>query len=127
MKLEQQIKDLDQALHRLSEALDQPKNPFIRDAAILRFELVFELAWKSVQTLARSEALEVNSPRSAFQAAFTLGLTDDETVWPAILEARNLAVHTYHENLAEQLYESLPRFAEAFQHLAAKLKARGAA
>jgi hypothetical protein len=42
------LSDLNQALLRLDEALKQPENEFIRDAAIQRFEFCFELAWKAI-------------------------------------------------------------------------------
>ena len=40
------LNDLNKALLRLDEALKQPENDFVRDAAIQRFEFCFELAWK---------------------------------------------------------------------------------
>ena len=49
------IQSLGSAILRLSEALRQPEDEFIRDAAIQRFEFCFELLWKAIQALARLE------------------------------------------------------------------------
>lgn len=40
------LSSFERALERLSDALSQPKNEFLRDSAIQRFEFTFEFAWK---------------------------------------------------------------------------------
>lgn len=106
---------------RLREVLGLPPDPVIRDSAILRFELAFEVAWKTVQVLARELGLGVNSPRQAFEQAFRLGWITDEMLWREMIEACNTAVHVYHEELAERLYGQLPRFLAGFEELQANL------
>ena len=49
----------------------------------------------------RDQGSEVNSPRQAFKAAFKLGWIKDELMWDQIIRERNLAVHTYSQELAE--------------------------
>jgi hypothetical protein len=61
------------ALARLSEALNQPKTEWTRDAAIQRFEFTIELAWKTIIRFARREGFECDSSRQALRAAFKLG------------------------------------------------------
>lgn len=56
-------KDFRKILDRWKEALDQPETELSRDAAILRFELTFEVGWKYIQLRAREEGYEVNSAR----------------------------------------------------------------
>ena len=60
------------ALNGLDASLQEPKNDFIRDSAIKRFELTYEACWKLLQTLIRDQGLEANSPRGVFKAAFKL-------------------------------------------------------
>jgi nucleotidyltransferase substrate binding protein (TIGR01987 family) len=96
---------LEKAYFKLKESLDQEYNEFIRDSAIKRFELVFELLWKLIKRLAEAELLECYSPKSAFQAGFQMGLIQDETTFLKILEYRNLTVHTYDEQRADQVYD----------------------
>ncbi|MHC1767852.1 MAG: HI0074 family nucleotidyltransferase substrate-binding subunit [Verrucomicrobiia bacterium] len=124
MKLNRQLEDFQKALNNLADALRQAKSPYIRDSAILRFQLLFEIAWKTAQTFAADEGFVANSPKSAFQSAFKLGLIANETIWADILEARNLAVHVYRENLAESLYASLPAFTTAFEELYSGIRKR---
>ena len=38
--------DFERAVTRLDEALALPKDPIVRDSAIQRFEISFELCWK---------------------------------------------------------------------------------
>jgi len=110
-------KDFDDILSRWGEVLGQPENDVTRDSAILRFELTFEVAWKLVQVLAREQGYEVNSPRQAFQRAFTMGWVTDEEVWADIVKARNTAVHVYRQEYAQALYSKLLKFYEAFKEL----------
>jgi len=110
-------KDFKDILSRWGEVLDQPESDLVRDSAILRFELTFEVAWKLVQFLAREQGYEVNSPRQAFQRAFTMGWITDEEAWADIIKARNAAVHVYRQEYARVLYLKLKRFYEAFKEM----------
>ncbi len=38
-----------QAASRLAEALARPKDAFMRDSSIQRFEFTFDLAWKALK------------------------------------------------------------------------------
>jgi nucleotidyltransferase substrate binding protein (TIGR01987 family) len=110
-------KDFEDILSRWGQVLDQPESDLVRDSAILRFELTFEVAWKLVQFLAREQGYEVNSPRQAFQRAFTMGWITDEEVWADIIKARNTAVHVYRQEYARVLYLKLKGFYEAFKQM----------
>ena len=70
--------DVRAALERLGQALREPKNDIVRDAAIPRFEFSFELFWKALKARAENEGLRVVSPRESLRAAFQLGLLDDD-------------------------------------------------
>jgi len=117
MKKKALRRDFDHILSRWKEALDQPESDIVRDSAILRFELTYEVAWKLVQFLVREHGYEVNSPRQAFQRAFTMGWITDEVVWADIIKARNTATHVYREEYAMALYLKLAKFYEAFREL----------
>ena len=114
-------KDFEEILSRWGEVLAEPENDIVRDSAILRFELTFEVAWKLVQLLVREQGYEANSPRQAFQQAFAMGWITDEEVWADIIKARNTAVHVYRQEYAEALYRELKRYYEAFSELQAAL------
>ena len=82
-----------------------------RDAAILRFTYTFEAVWKAAQRyLADIEGVEASSPKSCIRECRDAGLLNDDQATSALAMAndRNLCVHLYDENLAEELWERLP-------------------
>ena len=95
------------ALLRLEAALRQPKNEFIRDSAIQRFELTFEIMWKCLKVHAEEAGVRVFSPRDSLRAAFQLGIVPDDARWMRMLEDRNLMSHTYNEKTAEEIFSHL--------------------
>lgn len=77
-KLESIRRDFETALGRLDEVLALPKDPIIRDSAIQRFEIAFELCWKALKVFLQEEHNAVcTSPRTCFKAAFKNGVIDD--------------------------------------------------
>lgn len=44
-------------------------------------------------------------------------MLDYEDIWIELVKTRNKTVHTYDEELAEQVYAKLPQALEAFQKL----------
>lgn len=104
-RLDERIHEFLQAVQRLNDALRQPKNEFVRDAVIQRFEFCFELAWKMLQLKLRDEGLQSNTPRETWQNALTAAYIIDGNGWSAMQKMRNLTSHTYDESLAEQVYQ----------------------
>ncbi len=97
-----------QALSSLEEVafeVEGVPRAILRDARIQRFEFTFEALWKFLQSLATAEGLDAASPRKALQAALRMGLLDDEDEEAAfeVIRYRNLTVHTYDEDLAEEV------------------------
>ena len=111
------LKSFQEAIVRLEEALSLPVNPVVRDSCIKRSELSFELSWAVIQSFLRDRGLTCRSPRDCFREAFSYGLLNEEDVWVHILQDRNLSVHTYDEELANQLYARLPRYVPALRQL----------
>ena len=111
------LRDLENVVSKLEEALDAPKSDLTRDSAILRFELAFEVSWKAIQKFALAEGFEVNSPRQAFERAFQFGWITDEVLWKQVLLQRNATMHIYRKPLAEALYGHLRSFLGGFKEL----------
>lgn len=116
-KVNELKEDFQNILTKWGEALDQPESDLSRDAAILRFELAYEVGWKLIQKLARKEGYEVKSPRQAFKQAFSMGWITDEVIWWDVIEARNKATHVYREAYAKALYQDLGNYYDAFRKL----------
>jgi nucleotidyltransferase substrate binding protein (TIGR01987 family) len=106
----------------LKSILKEATTPIVRDAAIKRYELCYELAWKAVQEALRTEGLEVcKSPKSCFQQAFQQGWIEDEETFIEMIARRNLTTHTYNDNLAEEIYTNLGKYLVQFEFLLAQL------
>ncbi|MHB8481855.1 MAG: HI0074 family nucleotidyltransferase substrate-binding subunit [Nitrospiria bacterium] len=116
------IYQLELAIHRLSEALGQPKNEFVRDSAIKRFEFTYELVWKTLKEYLKKNGIEAYFPREIIRTAFQYGLIEEDALWMKTVELRNLTSHTYHEPTADQVYETLPKILNLYKSLLEKLK-----
>jgi len=85
-----------------------------RDAAIQRFEYTCEAVWKAAQRyLQEVEGLSIGSPKGSIRASRDVGFITDEqaTLGLAMIDDRNLTVHTYNESLAEEIHRQLPSYA----------------
>jgi nucleotidyltransferase substrate binding protein (TIGR01987 family) len=109
--------DFERAFHRLDEALAPPKNPIVRDSAIQRVEISFELCWKFLKAYLEEQHNAVcTSLRTCFRTAFRHGVIDNDPFWldlTAVL--RNYTVHTYNEQLADYVYSRLAETAQRFR------------
>jgi nucleotidyltransferase substrate binding protein (TIGR01987 family) len=117
MALAKKLTDFENALHRLKEAIEQSlvhkeeeTYTFFRDSTIQRFEFTLEIAWKSIKTfLLEHEGIECRSPKGCIREFFSAGyLTHTEvTTLLTMIDDRNLATHTYHEALANEIFEHI--------------------
>ncbi|MDY6850020.1 MAG: HI0074 family nucleotidyltransferase substrate-binding subunit [Thermodesulfobacteriota bacterium] len=104
-KAAQSLENLDRALKRLEEALQEPEgNSLVIDGTIQRFEFVIELYWKTFKRLLALEGLEANTPREALQKAYAAHWIDDEAAWLQMLRDRNETSHIYDEAAARRIY-----------------------
>lgn len=117
-KVAQQFAD---ALARLKQVLQKPKDEFIRDSAIQRFEFTYELAWKAIKANLEENGVVVYSPRDAIRVAFQNGLIGDDPKWLQMVETRNQSSHAYGEPLAEQVYSKLSSYLPLFETLSKAL------
>ena len=110
--------DFERATARLAEALALPKDAIVRDSAIQRFEISFELCWKFLKAYLEEEHnVSCTSPRTCFRAAFKHGVIADDPFWIDLTVLRNYTVHTYNEDLADYMYSRLPETVTRFRAL----------
>jgi len=119
--MEEILKDFEKAIAALREVLSVEKNKITRDSALLRFQLCFELAWKTIKVHARAEGVECFSPKSCFQTAFQLNLVDYDENWINMVEDRNSIVYLYEEEEADRIYDKLSDYLTLFEKLYSKL------
>lgn len=116
-RLEALLQDFKDAVSGLEAVLKERKTEFIRDAAIKRFELAFDLSWKALKALFEEKGIVCASPLGCFKEAFRQNLIDYEDFWIEMIQTRNKTVHTYNERLAEEVYATLPKTLEAMKKL----------
>ena len=105
--------DTKNALGTLKEITETSYTVIVRDATIQRFEYSFEIFWKFLKEYLRvKEGIICNSPKSCFREAFNVKLlTEDETVTALeMTDDRNLTAHTYHEEVAEEIYRKIKSY-----------------
>lgn len=103
-RLQERIADYLKALSQLEKAIARPKDEFIRDSVIQRFEFTYELAWKLLKLQLASEGVESRTPKEALQEGLQAGYLSDGNAWSELQRQRNLTSHTYDEALAEAVY-----------------------
>lgn len=124
------LSPLNKALAALQAALAQPKNEFVRDAVIQRFEYTYELAWKMLKRhLAESEgaaAIDPLSRKDLFRMGGERGIVENVEAWLTYHRARNETSHTYDEDKAERVYDVARQFAGDAEKLLRELERRNA-
>jgi nucleotidyltransferase substrate binding protein (TIGR01987 family) len=103
-RMEERIADYLKAFGQLEKAARQPKDEYLRDSVIQRFEFTHELAWKMLKLRLEAEDIFVRTPRETMQAALQAGLIEDGNAWSDLQKMRNLTSHTYNEDLADDVY-----------------------
>lgn len=115
------LKDFQNAINRLNEVIALEKNDINRDSAIKRFELCFDLAWKSVKNHLKSEGIECYSPKACLREAFQVKLIDNDKRWLEMVDDRNTSVHLYKQEYADKIYDRLGNHLELMRALLLKL------
>ncbi|WP_162604590.1 HI0074 family nucleotidyltransferase substrate-binding subunit [Geomonas edaphica] len=103
-RLEERVSDYLKALSQLEKAGSQPKDEFLRDSVIQRFEFTHELAWKMLKLRLEKEDVFARTPRETLQASLEAGFIEDGNAWSDLQKMRNMTSHTYNEELAEEVY-----------------------
>ena len=112
-----------EALQRLNEVLVKPKDEFMRDSAIQRFEFTLDLSWKAVKTyLEEKSGIVCNAPKQCFREAYQQGLIKYDDKWLLLVDMRNETVHTYKEEVADKIYGALPDAVKLFEALLGALQ-----
>ncbi len=132
MALTKKLNDFSSALKRLEEAHvkaletgGSENYSFFRDSTIQRFEFTLEIAWKSIKSfLLEQEGIECRSPKGCIREFSATGYIDaDETVrMLQMIDDRNLASHTYHENIAEEIFGHIQNYLEILQKVYRAMK-----
>lgn len=123
-KLKSLIENFEKSVSRLKEVLDvKEKNKIIRDSAIKRFEIAFDIAWKAVKTfLEEKKGIICHSPKDCFRQAYEQNIVEYDDFWLEMTDYRNNTAHTYKEELADEVFATLPKILSYLEKLLAVIK-----
>lgn len=122
-KLDSIREDFENSVNRLEDVLNQKKNEFIRDSAIQRFEVAFEMAWKLLKAfLDEKKGIICRSPKDCLKEAYKLKIIEFSEFWLKMADLRNETAHTYKEAVAEKVYSQLPEALKYLKILLVKIK-----
>jgi nucleotidyltransferase substrate binding protein (TIGR01987 family) len=91
-----------------------------KEGASQRFELAFELAWKTMKDYLEEQGILVHpiTPRNVIKEAFSAQLLKDAQVWIDMMLHRNLLAHTYNSKTFDELLQTIAtRYFTAFDQL----------
>ena len=121
---------LSKAIVSLANALQaaklRPKDEFVRDASIQRFEYTYELCVKSLrrQLTAMSDSpseIDALGYRDMIRMGVERGLIKTEAPWFGYRELRNITSHGYDPAKAKKVFGALTRFLRDAKELHARL------
>jgi len=100
IRWKQRFQNFDRAVTLLREPIARDVTTLSdleKEGTILRFELAFELAWKTLKDYLEHEGRIIApiTPRNVIKEAFAARVLRDGQVWIDMLDQRNLLSHTY--------------------------------
>lgn len=98
IRWKQRFTNYEKAFIQLSEAVGRTSYDSLAQAGLIQmFELVFELAWKTLKDKLEYDGFKVNSPRDVLKISFQNAYIQNGELWIEALDSRNLLAHTYDE------------------------------
>ncbi len=93
-------------LERFNEA--EKLNEMEQQGLIKAFEYTYELSWKTLQDLLKDKGyIDIVGPRPVIEQSFQDGYIADGNGWMRMHKSRNLTSHTYDEQTAVEIIESI--------------------
>jgi len=97
------IEPLIRAFDKFERFRPNNKSEQERAGIIQAFEYCFELCWKIMKRLLYERGQIANSPKETFRMAALEGFIADPEIWFDFLKKRNMTVHTYNPNQADEV------------------------
>ncbi len=107
----QRFENFEKASTNLTETTECIKqngiNKIYTMALIQAYEIVFELAWKTMKDYLQFNGIITDTPRETIKEAFSKNIISDGQIWIEMMETRNKASHTYREEYAKRLCDDI--------------------
>jgi nucleotidyltransferase substrate binding protein (TIGR01987 family) len=127
VRWKQRLQNFSAALRQLSNAValrhTRALSELEQQGLIQAFEFTHEMAWKVMKDYLRSLGdTQIIASRDSTRAAFAAELIQDGEGWMAMIDGRNLSVHTYNLEIANTLTRDVvERYAPLFARFEAKM------
>jgi len=127
VRWKQRLQSFSAALRQLAKAValrrTRDLSELEQQGLIQAFEFTHEMAWKVMKDYLRSLGnTQILASRDSTRAAFAAELILDGEGWMAMIEGRNLSVHTYNLEVANQLTQVITdRYAQLFTQFEGKM------
>lgn len=108
-RLNERFQDFSNALKRLEEATQEVPSEIVIDGTIQRYELTFELAWKTMKDYLEYNGIvnDIASPRGIIQQAYASKVIDNGEIWIQMMLDRNSLSHLYDEGKSRIIYNNI--------------------
>ena len=94
-------------------------------ALIQAFEIVFELAWKTMKDYLEFSGIIANTPRETIKEAFSANIIANGQMWINMMEARNKTSYEYNEEFFQQVSQDvLNNYSKQFANLSIYLESK---
>ena len=105
----QRFQNFSKALRQLTRFIEKGElNEFEQQGLIQSFEYTYELAWNTIKDFFEEQGeTNILGSKNAFRLAFQRGLIEDGEVWMEMIKSRVLTSHTYNEDLAHAIVQSI--------------------
>lgn len=107
----QRFENFEKASTNLTETTECIKqngiNKIYTMALIQAYEIVFELAWKTMKDYLQFNGIITDTPRETIKEAFSKNIISDGQIWIEMMETRNKASHTYRAEYAKRLCDDI--------------------
>ena len=123
-RYKQRREELNNAVSRLQEALNEQPSELVIDGVLHRFEFTFELAWKTMKNYLEYMGVMAGtgSPREVIKNAFEYGIIDDGEEWIDMMLSRNYLSHIYDEKQSRDIYSRVKeKYVKLFVDLLEKI------
>ena len=124
-RFKERLDDLEKAIQRLQEALQEDSTDLVIDGVLHRFEFTFELAWKTMKDYLEYQGIsdKIGSPREVIKEAFSAGIIENGDIWIEMMLSRNSLSHLYDEDASRDIYEQIKKlYFNEIKKLEKKLK-----
>lgn len=105
----QRFSNFTKAFNQLERFIREDElNEMEEQGLIKAFEYTYELSWKTMQDLLKGKGYQdILGPRPVIEQSFQDGYVLDGKGWMRMHNSRNLTSHTYDEETAKEIIESI--------------------